>query len=110
MADIQLQVQNIIKLADTANNQLANILLIVDKEKQREDVIQNKEVLLYKPYNISSLSSSRIIPPDIQMLHNKINNLEKALKTIQSSVKIIPFLSPMNYKTIQTNGEKKKTH
>jgi len=64
-------------------------------------------VLLYKPYNISLLSSSRIIPPDIQMLHNKINNLEKTLKIIQSSVKIILFLPPINYKTIQTNEEKK---
>ena len=65
-------------------------------------------MLLYKPYNISLLSSSRITPPDIQMLHNKINNLEKTLKTIQSSVKIILFLPPINYKTIQTNEEKKK--
>jgi len=33
-------------------------LIIVEKGKQKEDRIQDKEVFLYKPYNIS-LKSSR---------------------------------------------------
>jgi len=34
------------------------------KEKQREDIVQDEEVLLYKPYNISLSSSSETLPPD----------------------------------------------
>jgi len=34
MADIQLQVQNIVKLADTANNQLAKIETILLQTKE----------------------------------------------------------------------------
>jgi len=37
-----------------------------DKEKQREGIVQDEEVFLYKPYNISSLS--KIPPSDNQML------------------------------------------
>ena len=74
----------------------------IDKEKQKEDIVQYEEVLLYKPYNISpsSLSSSKTLSPDGQILQDKINNLEKALKTLQSSVKTIPLTSPSHYKTI----------
>ena len=74
----------------------------IDKEKQKEDIVQDEEVLLYKPYNISpsSLSSSKTLSPDGQILQDKINNLEKALKTLQSSVKTIPLTSPSHYKTI----------
>jgi len=51
----------------------------INKEKQREDIVQDKEVFLYKPYNISSssLSLSKILPPDGQILQDKINNLKK---------------------------------
>jgi len=84
----------------------------INKKKQREDIVQDEEVLLYKPYNISSssLSSSKILSLDGQMLQDKINNLEKALKTLQSSVKTIPLTPPSHYKTIQTNGEKNRTY
>jgi len=39
--------------------------MIIDKEKKEEDIIQDKEVLLYKLYGISSSSSSEIPSPDI---------------------------------------------
>jgi len=35
-----------------------------DKEKQREDIVQDEEVLLYKPYNIFLSSSSKTLPLD----------------------------------------------
>jgi len=41
------------------------------------------------------------------MLQDEINNLEKALKMLQSPVKTILFLSLSHYKTIQVN--KKRT-
>ena len=42
--------------------------MIINKRKQREDIIQDEEVLLYKPYDISSSSSSETLSPDIQIL------------------------------------------
>jgi len=40
----------------------------MDKGKKKESIIQDKEVLLYKPYNILTSISSKTLPPDIQML------------------------------------------
>jgi len=56
--------------------------MIIDKGKQKEDIVQDEEVLLYKPYDISTSSSSEMSFLDIQMIQNKISNLEKALKTL----------------------------
>ena len=39
--------------------------MFINKGKQKEDIIQDEEVLLYKPYDISSLSSSKTPLPDI---------------------------------------------
>jgi len=61
---------------------------------------------LYKLYNISSSSSSETPPSDSHILQDKINNLEKTLKILQSPVKTISFTPPSHYKAIQTNGEK----
>jgi len=57
------------------------------------------------------MSNSREkLSPDTQMLQDEINNLEKALKILQSSVKTISFPPPSHYKTIQVNGEKNRTY
>jgi len=50
--------------------------VIINKGKQKKDVVQDKEVFLYKLYNI-------------------------VLKTLQSLTKTIPFLLLSYYKTIQ---------
>jgi len=54
----------------------------INKGKQKEDVIQDEKVLLYKPYNISSKESRPKIPEPI-FIQEEINNLKKALKTLQ---------------------------
>ena len=69
--------------------------MIIDKEKQKENTVQDKEVL-YKPYDILS-SSSETTSPD-QMLQDKINNQKKALKTLQSPIKTI--VSKQHYRPI----------
>jgi len=71
--------------------------MLIDKEKQKEDIIQDEKVLLYKLYNISTSSSSKTPPPDTQILQDKINKLNKAL---QLPVKTILFTSPNHYKNI----------
>ena len=83
--------------------------MIVDKKKQKEDKVQDKEVLLYKHYDILSKSSKLKISEPI-FVQDKINNLEKAMKTLQAPVKTVPFYPPPYYKTLQFNGEQSKQY
>jgi len=75
---------------------------VIDKEKQKEDVIQDKEIFPYKLY--ATLSKPTI--SELVFMQKEINNLEKVLKILQSPTKTIPFLLLSYYKTIQQNGEK----
>ena len=50
--------------------------MIIDKEKQKEGIIQDEEVL-YKPYDISLLSLIKTPFSNTQMMQDKINNLER---------------------------------
>ena len=84
-------------------------LMIIDKGKQKKDTVQD-EVLLYKSYNILTSSSSETSSPDTQILQDKINNLEKVLKMLQSPVKTILFTPPNYYKTIQASGKKNRIY
>ena len=65
--------------------------MVDDKEKQKE-VIQDKKVLLYKSYTIL-LEPSRLTTLELILLKEKVNNLEKVLKTLQSLIKTISFSS-----------------
>ena len=62
----------------------------INKEKQKEGVVQDEEVLLYKPYNISSEDSWPKMPEPM-FIQEEVNNLGKALKTFQALVKTILF-------------------
>jgi len=72
--------------------------MIIDKEKQKKGVVQNEEVFLYKLYNISLDSSKPKTPKPIFI--QEVNNLEKALKTLQLPTETILFLQPFHYKAI----------
>ena len=63
--------------------------MIVNKEEQQKDQIQDKEVLLYKPYNISS-KPSRTKTLETTFIQDKIENLDKYIKYIQLSIKTMP--------------------
>jgi len=56
-------------------------------------------VFLYKLYTISS-EPSRLPNPELILLKEEINNLEKALKILQSLIKTILFLLLAHYKSI----------
>ena len=73
--------------------------MVIDKKKQKEDVVQDKEVFLHKLYNILSEPSilETLEPIFIQ---EEVKNLEKALKMLQSSTKTISFLPPPHYKAL----------
>ena len=55
--------------------------MTVDKGKQQKDQVQDKEVLLYKPYNILS-KSSKPKTPEPMFIQDEIENLDKYMKYI----------------------------
>jgi len=71
-----------------------------NKGKCKESIVQDEEVLLYKLYTILS-SSEPSRPLTLEpILLKEVNYLEKVLKTLQSPIKTIPFLSLVYYKPI----------
>ena len=83
--------------------------ITVDKGKQQENQVQDEEILLYKPYDISlKLSKLKISNPIF--VQNEVNNLEKYMKFIQSSVKTVPFYPLPHYKFHQSQGEQNKQY
>ena len=62
----------------------------VNKRKQNEERVQNKQVFLYKPYDISA-KSSRAKMPELTFIQDEVNNLNKFMKIIQAPVKTMLF-------------------
>jgi len=83
--------------------------IIVNKGKQKENKVQDEEVFLYKPYNISS-KSSRLKTSKPKFIQDKIINLEKAMVLMQSLTKMMPFYPLLNYKTLQPNGKQNEQY
>ena len=81
----------------------------IDKGKQKEGVVQDKEVFLYKPYNTSSKPSRPKIPEPV-FIQEEVNNLEKALKTLQLPINTVQFYPPPHYKTLWRNREQDKQY
>jgi len=73
--------------------------MIIDKEKQKEERIQDKEVFLYKLYYIS-LKSSQPKTSEPVFIQDEVNNLEKYMKSMQSPVKTVSFHLPPHYKSL----------
>ena len=71
----------------------------MNKGKQKEGVVQNEEIFLYKPYNILTKAST-LTTSESGLMQEEINNLEKVLKTLQTPTKTILFLPPNHYKVI----------
>ena len=55
--------------------------MIVDKGKQKEDRVQDKEIFLYKPYDIL-LELSKPKMPKLIFFQDEVNNLEKYMKLL----------------------------
>ena len=66
----------------------------VNKGKQRGE---EEEVFLYKPYNVNKL---RPKTSKLHFIQNKVNNLEKYMKYMQSPIKTMPFYPPLHYKSL----------
>ena len=87
------EIHNVYKQEDQGVKQL----MIVDKEKQWENQVQDKEVFLYKLYNINLLRPKTL---ELTFIQNEIENLDKYMKYIQSPIKTMLFYPPLHYKSI----------
>ena len=72
-----------------------------DGQKEERKEIQNEEVFLYKPYK----EPPWLKTPEPIFIQDKINNLEKYMKFIHSSVKTMLFSPLPYYKSIQLTEE-----
>ena len=89
------------EIQDTHQNEYQEVkqLKTSDKEKQQENQVQDKEVLLYKLYKTLSEPSYPKIPEPI-FVQDEINNLDKYMKFIQLLVQTIPFYPLPHYKSL----------
>ena len=82
----------------------------MNKEKQQGGIVQNKEVFWYKPYNIT-LEQEWPKTSKPVFIQEEVDNLKKALQTLQLPVKTIPFYPPphffKNLENKMNNTEKK---
>ena len=62
-----------------------------------KEQVQEEEVLLYKPYDVDLLRLKTSEPTFIQ---DKINNLGKYIKFMQTPIKTMPFYPPPHYKAL----------
>ena len=86
------------------NNNIQEIQkLYKDKEqKKKEGTIEDKKVILIKPYEISGLALSTI---KLSFINNEVNNLLKYMKFIQSSIQTRKFWLLPHYQSLQSRGE-----
>jgi len=55
--------------------------MTMNKEKQKEGIIQDEKGFLYKPY-IISFEPSKLKTPTLVFITDKVDNLEMALKAL----------------------------
>ena len=67
-----------------------------EQKIKRKEVQNEKKIFLYKLYK--KLTRSKI--PEPTFIQNKINNLEKYMKSVQLPINIVMFTSPPNYKSL----------
>ena len=68
--------------------------VVNDKGKQ---LVQDEEVFLYKPYNISPQKQKTL---ELKFIQDEVDNLDKYMKYLQASITTTLFYSPPHYKSI----------
>ena len=64
---------------------------------------------MYKLYDVLSKSSKPKIP-ELTFVQDKVNNLDKYMKLVQSPVKTTPFYLPSHHKSLWPNGEQNEQY
>ena len=77
--------------------------LYINEEQQKKDEgrVEDKEVILIKPYKVSESISTR----SSSFIDKEINNLLKYIKFIKSSIQMRIFQPPSYYQSLQSRGE-----
>ena len=76
------------------------------KKLKRKEVQNEEEVFLYKPYK----ELTRPKMPEPTFIQDKINNLDKYMKFVQSQTNTIMFILPPYYKSLQPQEETNKQY
>jgi len=76
-----------------------------DKEQKKElrrGTVEDKEVILIKPYKISTTISKTT---ELIFIKNEIKNLEQYMKFIYSPIQVRLFKPPPHYQLLHSRGE-----
>jgi len=76
--------------------------LYMDEKQEERGTIENEEVILVQPYEISSSTTSS---SSTSFISNKINNLEKYMKFVKTPSQTRIFRPPPYYQSLKSRGE-----
>ena len=76
--------------------------LYTNKEKQAQRMIENEEVILVRPYQVESTTTSS---SSTSFISDKINNLEKYMKFVKTPSQTRIFQPPPYYQSLKSRGE-----
>ena len=82
--------------------------LYKDEEKRKEEgKIEDEEVILIKPYEVSTATSSLI--SQMSFIMEEVNNLIKYMKFVQTPLQTRIFQPPPHYQSLKSRGEQDPT-
>ena len=88
------------------DNNIKEIQDLYKKEevKKEEDKrrIKDKEVILVKPYEVATSTTTS---SEISFIQDEVNNLEQYMKFVYSSLQTRLFKPPLYYTSLQSKGE-----
>jgi len=76
--------------------------IYMDEEQEERGTIENEEVILVRPYEVSSSTTSS---SSISFISDEINNLEKYMKFVKTPSQTRIFRPPPYYQSLKSRGE-----
>jgi len=81
-------------------------LYINEENKGEKGIIEDKEVILVKPYKISTTTS---LSSRTSFITDEVKNLLKYMKFVQTPSQIRIFRPPPHYQSLKSKGEQDPT-
>ena len=76
--------------------------IYMDEEQEERETIENEEVILVRPYEVSSSTTS---PSSTSFISDKINNLKKYMKFVKTPLQTRIFRPLPYYQSLKSRGE-----
>ena len=76
-------------------------LYMTEERKEDKGMIENEEIILVRPYEVSSTTSSSMT----SFITDKINNLAKYMKFVKTATQTRIFRPPPYYQALKSRGE-----